>query len=163
MRQKNLLLYLTSLQKLEKYYLTNNWFARPESKILINILKISVAVKDDVDTSLFYELAVKCLSVFNSEQKLDIEYLFSNIIFSLKFYPSEILMQNLDISQRSSNLETSLENIEEIMTVYSQVLGLRNVSTKFKPHDVKCYIAINCFALYQGLNKKIFKEIKKEG
>lgn len=98
--------------------------------ILINILKISATVKDDVDTSLYYELAVKCLSIFNSDQKPDIEFLFNNIIFSPKFYPSEILMQNLDISRRSVNLETSLENLGEIMTVYTQVLGLKNVSEK---------------------------------
>lgn len=96
--------------------------------LLINILKISVETKNDLDTSLFYELAVKCLSVFNSEQKPDIEFLFENIIFCPKFYPSEILLENLDISQRSANLETSLENLGEIMEVYTQVLGLKDVS-----------------------------------
>lgn len=131
MKQQNVQGFLTSLQKLEKYYLTNSWFAKPESMILVNILKISVDVKDDVDTALFYELAVKCLSVFNSEQKPDIEYLFVNIIFCPRFYPSEILIQHLDISQRSASLETSLENLGEIMTVYTQVLGLKKVSNRF--------------------------------
>lgn len=128
---KNIQLYLTSLQKLEKYYLTNNWFARPESMILMNILRTSVTIKEEIDTSLFYKLAVKCLSIFNSEQKCDVEFLFANIIFCHKFYPSEILMQNLDISQRTACLETSLENLGEIMEVYIQVLNLRNVSKRF--------------------------------
>lgn len=123
-------MYLTSLQKLEKYYLTNNWFARPESAILMNILKTSVTVKNDLNTSLFYELAVKCLSIFNCEQKADIEFLFENIIFCSKFYPSESLMQNLDITQRSTNLETSLGNLTEVLEVYTQVLGLKNVCKK---------------------------------
>lgn len=107
--------------------------------ILINVLKISVAVKDDIDTSLFYELAVKCLSVFNSEQKPDIEFLFENIIFCSKFYPSDILMQNLDISERSTNLETSLENLGEIMRVYTLVLGLKDVSNNLNKKFIVNY------------------------
>lgn len=95
----------------------------------MNILKISVAIKEHIDPSLFYELAVKCLSIFNCEQKPDIEYLFNKIIFCPEFYPSEVLLEHLDISDRSSNLEISLNNLGEILEVYTQVLGLKDVST----------------------------------
>lgn len=132
LKHKNIEMYLKSLRELEKYYLANNWFVRPETMILINILKTSIAVQDHLDRSLFYELAVKCLSVFNSEQKPDVEMLFENIVFCPKFYPSEILMQNLNINQRSSSLATSLENLGEIKKVYTQVLGLQNVSCNKK-------------------------------
>ncbi|KAG5861095.1 RNA polymerase II-associated protein 1, partial [Gonioctena quinquepunctata] len=126
LQHPNILKYLASLQKLEKYYLTNHWFARPESEFLMNILKSSVPVKDNLDTSIFYELAVKCLCVFSSEQKPDIEFLLGNIVFCSKFYPSDILMEHLDISQRSVNLEISLSNLKDILEVYTQVLGLKN-------------------------------------
>ncbi|XP_023028847.1 RNA polymerase II-associated protein 1 isoform X2 [Leptinotarsa decemlineata] len=126
LRHTNIQKYLASLQKLEKYYLTNNWFARPESILLMNILKSSVPVKENLDTSIFYELAVKCLSVFTSDQKPDIEFLLRNIVFCSKFYPSDVLLEHLDISQRSVNLEISLSNLSEILEVYTLVLGLNN-------------------------------------
>lgn len=116
------------LLKLDKYYLTNNWFAKPESFIIMHILKTSIPIKDDLDTSVFYELSVKCLCVFNSEQKNDIEYVLRNIIFCSNFYPSEVLLQNLNIDQRSENIETSLSNMDKILDVYIQVLGLKKVS-----------------------------------
>lgn len=128
LQHKNIQAYLKALRELDRYYLTSNWFARPESFILMNILKTSVAVKDDLDTSLFYELSVKCLCVFNSEQKNDIEYLLRNIVFSSKYYPSEVLLGNLSIEQRNENLETSLSNMDDILDVYIEVLGLKNVS-----------------------------------
>ncbi|KAJ8961047.1 hypothetical protein NQ314_005976 [Rhamnusium bicolor] len=127
LRHANIQRYLEELQELDKYHLTSNWFTRPESLILMNILKSSVSVKNDLDTSTFYELSVKCLSVFNAEQKADIEYLLEKIIFSPKFYPNDVLLRNLNISQRSDSLEISLSNLEDIMKVYTQVLGLKNV------------------------------------
>ncbi|VEN64180.1 unnamed protein product [Callosobruchus maculatus] len=126
LQHPNIVKYLTSLQQLDRYYLTSHWFARPETAMLMNMLKISVDVKADLDTSVFYELAVKCLCVFYCEQKPDIEYILSNIVFSTKFYPSEVLMENLDISKRNQSLQISLNNLDEIREVYIQVLGLKH-------------------------------------
>ncbi|KAJ8917851.1 hypothetical protein NQ315_010764 [Exocentrus adspersus] len=126
LKHSNIQTYLTSLQKLDKYYLSSNWFARPESFVLMNMLKTAVSVKSDLDTSVFYELSVKCLCVFNAEQKPDIEYVLENIIFCPEFYPSEALLQNLSIEQRNSSLVTSLGNLGEVLEVYTQVLGLKN-------------------------------------
>lgn len=96
----------------------------------MNVLKISVAAQKCVDTAGFYELAVKSLNVFNVEQKADIEYVFKNIIFSTSFYPSEVLIKNLNITE-SSILQTSLSNLEDVQEVYSQVLGLKQVFKVF--------------------------------
>ncbi|XP_028143373.1 RNA polymerase II-associated protein 1 isoform X1 [Diabrotica virgifera virgifera] len=136
----NIQKYLVSLSKLDKYYLTNHWFARPESIFLMNILKSAVAIKDDIDTSIFYKVAVKCLCVFNSEQKPEIRFILANIIFCSKFYPSEVLMENLDISQRSLSLEVSLKNLNEILKVYTQILGLQNNVPDF---STSCSLDIN--------------------
>ncbi|CAH1966199.1 unnamed protein product [Acanthoscelides obtectus] len=126
LRHPNIVKYLTSLQKLDRYYLTSHWFSRPETSMLMSMLKASVDVQADIDTAVFYELAVKCLCVFNCEQKPDIEFIFSNIVFSTRFYPSEVLMENLDISKRNENLKISLNNLDEIREVYIQVLGLKS-------------------------------------
>ncbi|XP_056635856.1 RNA polymerase II-associated protein 1 [Diorhabda sublineata] len=123
--------YLISLQKLEKYYLTSHWFARPEAMFLMDVLKSSVVIKNELDTSIFYDLAVKCLCVFNSEQKNDIRFILANIIFCSKFYPSEVLMKHLDISLRNVSLEISLNNLNEILKVYTQILGLQQGSPDF--------------------------------
>lgn len=128
LKHSNVDKYLSALKKLDQFYLTGNWFTRPESFFVMNLLKISVEVQKDLDTSTFYELAVKCLCAFNSEQKRDIEFVLRNIIFCPSFYPSEVLMKNLDINQRSDSLEVSLNNLDEILNVYTQVLGLENVN-----------------------------------
>ncbi|RZC33485.1 RNA polymerase II-associated protein 1 [Asbolus verrucosus] len=125
LRHSNVREYLEMLRKLDKYFLSNNWFARVESNLIMNILKISITVRTDVDTCPFYEVAVKCLSVFNSDQKPDIEHILANIIFSSSFYPSDVLMNSLTIEQKHDCLETSLNNLNEILTVYTQVLGLK--------------------------------------
>lgn len=128
MEHENVKNYLNLLRQSEKYYLTANWFTKIESLLIMNALKMSVAVQKRVDTSIFYELAVKCLNVFNVEQKDDIQYIFKNIIFSSSFYPSEVLIRHLNIADDDANtLQTSLSNLPEILEVYSQVLGLKNV------------------------------------
>ncbi|CAG9862069.1 unnamed protein product [Phyllotreta striolata] len=118
--------YLKALQTLDKYHLSDHWFAKPETAILMNILRTSVDIRSELDTSIFYELAVKCLCVFNAEQKADIKYVLENIIFCSKFYPSEVFLRQLDLNQRTLSLETSLNNLPEILEVYTQVLGLQN-------------------------------------
>lgn len=97
----------------------------------MNILKTSISARGRVDTSIYYELAVKCLSVFNVQQKTDIEYILENIIFCPEFYPCEVLMAKLEIKQRNENLELSLNSLGEIREVYSQVLGMKNVRMLF--------------------------------
>lgn len=105
----------------------------------MNILKMSLIVKADLDTRPFYEIAVKCLNIFTSDHKPNIEFILENIIFSAKFYPSEVLMGHLSIEQRHDCLETSLDNLHEILQVYIQVLGLKIVClfTNSKKINVK--------------------------
>lgn len=120
--------YLDFLRNSEKYYLTTNWFTRIESTLIMNVLKMSVAAQKHLDTGVFYELAVKCLHVFNVEQKEDIEFIFNHIIFSTEFYPSDVLIKTLNISNsESSTVELSLSKLDEIRDVYSHVLGLKKV------------------------------------
>ncbi|EFA10420.1 RNA polymerase II-associated protein 1 [Tribolium castaneum] len=125
LRHENVANYLTSLRALDKYHLSDNWFTRIESDLIMNILKISLVVRADLDTRPFYEIAVKCLSIFTSDRKPDIEFILEKIVFSASFYPSEALMRNLSIEQRHDCLETSLDNLHEILQVYIQVLGLK--------------------------------------
>lgn len=93
----------------------------------MNVLKMSIAVEKRVDTSIFYELAVKTLKIFNVEQKGDIECVFQNIVFSTSFYPSDVLIKNLNIADSDDTLKMSFTNLEEVSEVYSQVLGLKQV------------------------------------
>lgn len=105
----------------------------------MNVLKMSTTVEKRVDTSVFYELAVKCLNIFNVEQTEDIEFVFKNIIFSTSFYPSDVLIKHLNLGDdESATLHTSLANLEEVLGVYSQVLGLKNV-TKLKSQENKLF------------------------
>lgn len=99
----------------------------------MNILKISVQLQNQLDTSMYFELAVKCLTVFNSEQKADVEFVFRNLIFSTRFYPSDVLIRNLNIEDTSKNLLTDLQDIFE---VYAHVLGFKSVSNSAQQNKI---------------------------
>ncbi|KAJ8975452.1 hypothetical protein NQ317_000701 [Molorchus minor] len=120
----NVQTYLMALQKLDKYYLTFNWFARPESLILMNILKISVSVRTELDTSIFYDLCVKCLCIFNAEQKSNVEYLLENIVFSPKFYPTEALLLKLGHFSQNCCIDISFGNVIPMDWPYTPILIL---------------------------------------
>lgn len=126
MQNDNITKYINSLRKLDKCHLSEHWLTRIESNLILNILKMSLDTKKLLDTRPFYELAIKCLSVFTAEQKLHIKEVLQEIIFNRNYYPSEILMQNLRIRQEGDNLETSLDKLDEICAVYSKVLNLEN-------------------------------------
>lgn len=127
LEHKNMKRYFQLLRQSEKYYLTTNWFTKIESLLIMNILKMSVALQKHIDTSIFYELAVKCLNIFNIEQKEDIKFVFKNIIFSNGFYPSEVLLKNLNITDDDGILTLSLSNLEKVFEVYLKVLCLEQV------------------------------------
>lgn len=127
MRNKTIKDYLKSVRAAKKYYMTTNWFTRIESHFIMNILKISVQIQNEIDVNVYYELAVKCLSIFNSEQKEDIEYLLKNLIFNPKFYSLEVLMENLRVQEQEDNLKVVLNNLDSIFDVYTKVLGLKKV------------------------------------
>lgn len=97
----------------------------------MNILKISYSIYKRIDTSIFYDIAVKTLCVFNSTQKNDVEYILSNIIFNKDYYPSQALMENLNIENETSILSDCINNLVNIFATYIEVLGLRLVS-RFK-------------------------------
>lgn len=100
-----------------------------ESQLIINILKLAVTVQKDLDTAMFYEIAVKCLSIFNSEQKEAIQSILTNIVFSPQFYPCETRLQNLDINENNDLLRQALDNLDTIFNVYTNVLNLKVVSS----------------------------------
>ncbi|XP_018327334.1 RNA polymerase II-associated protein 1 [Agrilus planipennis] len=125
LHHKNILRYLNLLQKADKFKLSENWFTRIESQLILNILKAAVSIQKEIDTQIFFEVAVKCLSTFNSEQKQDIEFILFNIIFSPRFYPSEVLMQNLGVSDQTSFLKVALDNVNDIFETYAYTLGLK--------------------------------------
>lgn len=103
-----------------------------ESVLVMNILKISITVGKFIETAHFYELAVKCLNVFNSEQKPDVEFIFKNIIFNPNFYSNDVLIQNLNLNEANCDAsESSLYNVDDVFKVYSQILDFKNVSTYF--------------------------------
>ncbi|KAL3269975.1 hypothetical protein HHI36_009030 [Cryptolaemus montrouzieri] len=116
--------YIATLEKQEYHFLTSHWFTRIESQFILNILRMSVEVQKDIDTSVFYALAVKALCVFSSEHKKGVEFLFKKIIFCRSFYPSEALLKNLDLNEGTS-LEVSFKNLDEIREVYSEILGIK--------------------------------------
>lgn len=74
-------------------------------------------VKKDVDTSTFFEVAVKCLKVFGAEQKPRIALVLKNIVFNSAFYPPETLMDNVRLEAADGTLKTCLEDICQVYNV----------------------------------------------
>lgn len=117
--------YINYINAAVSFNLTDNWFTKLETQLIINILKSSVAVQNSIDTSVFYEIAVKCLSTFNSQQNHDIEFIFRHIIFSTRFYPCSALLKNLDVSDENNLLKKALMNLDDIFNVYTKVLNIK--------------------------------------
>lgn len=128
LRNENLNKYFEQIRLAKTYNFTSNWFTTIESEFLINVLKISYSICKSIDTSIFYDIAVKCLCVFNSRQKEDVEYILKNIIFNKHYYPSHTLLENLEIREENSILKDCVDNLNNIFTTYIQVLALRQVS-----------------------------------
>lgn len=80
-------------------------------------METSVIVKKDVDTSKFFEVAVKCLSVFGVEQKPRIASVLKNIVFNSGFYPPETLMDNVSLQAADGTLKTCLEDICQVYNI----------------------------------------------
>ncbi|XP_044754149.1 RNA polymerase II-associated protein 1 [Coccinella septempunctata] len=116
--------YIEALAERKSLFLTSHWFTRIESQLILNLLKISLDVYKEIDTSIFYALAVKSLCIFNEDQREDVKYIMEKIIFCPKFYPSEVLLQNLSLNEQNENLEISLNNLDLINQVYFKILGL---------------------------------------
>nr|XP_022915958.1 RNA polymerase II-associated protein 1 [Onthophagus taurus] len=106
--------------------LTSNWFTKIESELIMNLLKISYDIHQMLDTSTHYVIAVRCLCIFNSQQKEDIEFLFKNIIFNKNYYPGDILLKNLNIAEQEPFVNECLNYLDQIFETYIEVLGLRN-------------------------------------
>uniref|UniRef100_A0A1Y1JZ13 RNA polymerase II-associated protein 1 n=1 Tax=Photinus pyralis TaxID=7054 RepID=A0A1Y1JZ13_PHOPY len=126
LKHGNISNYLKLLNSTSNYCLVSNWFTRLESELIANCLKIAVSVRNEVDVSLFYEVAIKSLSIYNSEFKEDIGYILRNIVFSTSFYPCELLINNLHIEHGNDLLVETLNNLDQIMNVYSAVLNIKS-------------------------------------
>lgn len=129
LKQENIQSYLNAVSTCNQYTMNGNWFTRLESQFIINVLKIAVQVKENTNLGLFYEIAVKCMSIFNLEQKVEIEFVLDNIVFDPCFYPTESLLNNLKITHAEEelnfiNIKTNLPNIS---SVYKSILNLQKV------------------------------------
>lgn len=116
----NILKYLNLLNTTKSFYLTSNWFTKVESQLLINILRSAITTQKKLpEYKIFYDLSVKCLNIFQVEQKTDADYILRNIVFNRQFYPKELLLDQLSLNVNEIN------NLEEIYTCYSEVMGLK--------------------------------------
>ncbi|CAG9768549.1 unnamed protein product [Ceutorhynchus assimilis] len=120
----NIKMYTEKLKSSKSYYNIGNWFARCESFLIMNILKIVVNIQADIDPASYYDTAVKCLCVFSTEQKQDMKFLLDNMVFCPRFYPVEVAMSNTQINERNTELDRAWSNLDEIKKVYANVLGI---------------------------------------
>ncbi|KAF5272229.1 hypothetical protein FQA39_LY01311 [Lamprigera yunnana] len=124
----NIMNYLKSLNKFHSYHLVSNWFTRIECQLIATILKIVISVQRHIDVSLFYEIAVKSLSIYNMEFNEDILIILQDIVFSTSFYPCELLINNLHISNTNSLLLKTLRNLDGIMSTYAEVFNIKPIN-----------------------------------
>lgn len=97
----------------------------------MNILKSAVKVQRLLPNSmLYYELSVKCLNVFNAEQKKDIDFILKNVVFNKEFYPQEVLLDNLFLNEKDEVIHNSLKYLDEIYQCFSEAMDLKK--TYFK-------------------------------
>ncbi|XP_076265671.1 RNA polymerase II-associated protein 1 isoform X1 [Rhynchophorus ferrugineus] len=128
----NIQTYTSKLKNAEHYYNVGNWFNRCETFLVMNLLKIAKSVGDSVNPTFYYDIAVKGLSVFSAEQKRDMIFLLDNVVFCPRFYPVEVALQNTRISDKNDELTNAWSNLDEIKTVYANVLGLTKNNITFE-------------------------------
>ncbi|XP_066141254.1 RNA polymerase II-associated protein 1 [Euwallacea fornicatus] len=116
--------YTVKLKSFRSYFNISNWFTRCESFLIMNILKIAQSVQDSIEPALYYDIAVKALCVFSSEQKSDLKYLIDNVVFCSRFYALEIAMSNTRLNETTDELNQAWQHLGDIRKVYTDVLGL---------------------------------------
>lgn len=164
LEHKNIKKYVNLLRNARQFYLIQHWFSRLEINLILNILKMVMSISER-NTSIYYELAVKCLSVFGEEHKKDLENILNKILFNPKWFPAEVLMQNMkvtsdihktsnidttsnihpisnietmshDITSRIDILQSTMNSLTQVAEVYGQVLGLK--ADPFETHSNLC-------------------------
>lgn len=130
LNSKNIALYLNLIcDPTTKLGMTSNWFTKIESQFLINVLHISAQIRAQIELKLYFDLAVKCMSLFTVEQKADIKFVLENIVFNRDFYPAECLLGHLSLqTEDEENLATITNHLPDILNVYKHVLGLKQVN-----------------------------------
>lgn len=93
-------------------------------------MKIAIDVSKEIDTSIFYSLAVKSLCIFNDDQKKQMIHVMEKIIFCPEFFPTEALIGNLSLNEHDV-LDISRNKLDEIKQVYFKILGLSKVGSNF--------------------------------
>ena len=87
-----------------------------------------ISVHQEIDRALFYAIAVKCLCIFDATQKLTVEKILRDIIFSKNFLPEECLLGELHIQNNHDKLAASTKDLQKIMQMYVEILNLKPVS-----------------------------------
>ncbi|XP_061722363.1 RNA polymerase II-associated protein 1 [Cydia pomonella] len=104
--------------------LSDNWFTRTETDLVISIIKN--AVKIDVPESkkdLLYAVANKLCYILRVDKGGDLEFLFRNIVFNKQWFTAERLMNLVSLSD-ADGFSKALTSIEEIKLCYSTVINM---------------------------------------
>ncbi|XP_060530096.1 RNA polymerase II-associated protein 1 [Cylas formicarius] len=123
--------YLKALECSKHYFNTGNWFTKWESGLIMSMLKIGKSVYRQLNPTIFYHIAVKCLCVFTIEHKAEIKDVLNSVIFCPEFFPVEAMLENANINEELGDFSTFLNDIKRIYTHTFQIEGINQATDSF--------------------------------
>lgn len=112
--------YLNLLMK-KSASLCHNWFTRIETDFVFAVVKL--AIQNEISESkkdLFYTVASKLCYYLRIDKKNELDYLFSNVVFSKQWLTAERLLNLVSLSD-ADGFSKALTSIEDIKNCYSKV------------------------------------------
>ncbi|KPI98938.1 RNA polymerase II-associated protein 1 [Papilio xuthus] len=104
--------------------LCDNWFTRMETDFLFYIIKIATQCNfAESEKDLLYTVANKLCYILRADKKMELEFLFDNIIFNKQWFSSERLFSLLSLSEKDGVTKV-LTDANDIKSCYSSVINL---------------------------------------
>lgn len=105
--------------------LFDNWFTRIETDFIFTTIKIANAGVNinETEKDMLYTVANKLCYIMRIDKKVELEFLFNNIVFNKAWFTTDRLMSLISVSDADIFSKTST-SIDEIKRCYSGVINL---------------------------------------
>ncbi|KAJ2940206.1 hypothetical protein O0L34_g11773 [Tuta absoluta] len=125
---ENMSVYLKKLA-ITSPSLYDNWFTRIETDFVFYIVKLSNQWQiSETNKDLMYTVASKLCYILRTDKKVELEYLFHNILFNKEWFTAERLLNLVSLSD-ADGFSKALSSIEDIKNCYCRVINLNYKDT----------------------------------
>ncbi|KAI5633508.1 RNA polymerase II-associated protein 1 [Phthorimaea operculella] len=125
---ENISMYLKKLS-ITSPSLCDNWFTRIETDFVFYIVGLSNQCEiSEANKDLMYTVANKLCYILRADKKVELEYLFHNVLFNKKWFTAERLLNLVSLSD-ADGFSKALSSIDDIKKCYYRVVNLNYIDT----------------------------------